>query len=155
MPALIEEVGGVAGIAELHSRCVRWLPRFRRFGIPVMQKQDGNAGVGGLVGVVDEGCAVGRIDAVHGAAAIRRRSKSRAACDARARISPRSPGKMRRNARTSAPYRAANHTVPTGFSAVPPVGPAIPVTANAASTANCRCTPPAIALTTCSETAPY
>ena len=48
-----------------------------------------------------------------------------------------------------------NHTVPTGFSGVPPPGPATPVIATAVSAPNrCRA-PAAIASATCSETAPY
>src|SRR5438876_1028038 len=51
--------------------------------------------------------------------------------------------------------RAASHTVPTGFSGVPPPGPAIPVTAMVQSAENSRCAPSAIARTVASETAPY
>ena len=47
-----------------------------------------------------------------------------------------------------------NHTVPTGFSGEPPVGPAIPVTAMLALASECRTAPNAIARATTSLTAP-
>src|SRR5207244_1193432 len=74
---------------------------------------------------------------------------------ARRRISSRSPGNTRFTARVVVCTRAASHTVPTGFSGVPPPGPAIPVTAIVQSTENRRWVPSAIARTVSSETAPW
>ncbi len=57
--------------------------------------------------------------------------------------------------RVSLPRKAqASHTVPTGFSGVPPPGPAIPLTATATSAPERSRAPSAIALTTGSLTAP-
>jgi len=50
---------------------------------------------------------------------------------------------------------AAMATVPTGFSGVPPPGPAMPVIATAVSTPVARNTPSSIARATGSLTAPY
>ena len=50
---------------------------------------------------------------------------------------------------------AAIHTVPTGFSTVPPPGPAIPDVATAQSAPVSTETPCTICITTCSLTAPY
>ena len=47
------------------------------------------------------------------------------------------------------------HTVPTGFSLLPPVGPAMPVVEMAKSANEMAHAPLAIALATCSDTAPY
>jgi hypothetical protein len=73
----------------------------------------------------------------------------------RSRISVRSPG--RRMPRVIvAPSRVITdqHTVPTGFSSVPPSGPAIPVIATAASAPKRSIAPAAIASATAPETAP-
>ena len=48
-----------------------------------------------------------------------------------------------------------NHTVPTGLSAVPPVGPAIPVTATATCAREWATAPRAMARATGSLTAPW
>ena len=51
-----------------------------------------------------------------------------AAWAARRRTISRSPGNTSLTARSSVPRQTANQTVPTGFSSVPPPGPATPVT---------------------------
>lgn len=51
--------------------------------------------------------------------------------------------------------RTVKHTVPTGFSGVPPLGPAIPVIAVAVSAPKPYSAPAAIAWATGSETAPW
>src|SRR5438093_1534558 len=103
-------------------------------------------------GAADDG---GRGEGGHQAGASSRRSRSSDACALRRRISSRSPGNTRRTARVSVWTRAASHTVPTGFSGVPPPGPAIPVTAMLASAEKSRWAPSAIARTVSSETAPW
>ncbi len=63
---------------------------------------------------------------------ILRRSMSSAACEVSSLNRSRDPGENLFIAHVSAPFDAsAIHTVPTGFSGVPPVGPATPVTASA------------------------
>ena len=65
------------------------------------------------------------------------------------------PRKIDRFALGAAAGRAtANHTVPTGFSSVPPPGPAMPVTETAMSTPSRCSAPSAIARATASLTAP-
>lgn len=59
----------------------------------------------------------------------RLRNISKAACEARHRINSRSPGKTKRLCSVCASSASAMKTKPTGFSSVPPSGPAIPVTA--------------------------
>src|SRR5213596_293928 len=122
---------------------------------PIVQHQHGGARLGRLVRVVDELGAVGRGEGGHQAWASSRRSRSSDACALRRRISSRSPGNTRLTARVSVWTRAASHTVPTGFSGVPPPGPAIPVTAMLASAEKSRWAPSAIARTVSSETAPW
>src|SRR5262249_40565998 len=57
-----------------------------------------------------------------------RRTISNAACDACQRTLSRSPGKRKRRSSVPAGVATAMCTVPTGFSAEPPPGPATPVT---------------------------
>src|SRR5262249_18550368 len=83
------------------------------------------------------------------------RPRSAAATDCR-RTLLRPPAK-RRTALRVAPFFLAHakHTIPTGFSGVPPAGPATPVTA-IASCARLRFkAPEAISLAVCSLTAPW
>ena len=71
-------------------------------------------------------------------------------------MSARSPG--RRSVRVIPPPSAVltlQQTVPTGFSSVPPSGPAIPVIATAVSASKRRSAPSAIASATGSDTAPW
>jgi hypothetical protein len=70
-------------------------------------------------------------------------------------MSALSPGSrtVRVVARPSA-SRTLQHTVPTGFSSVPPSGPAIPVIATAVSASKRFSAPSAIASATGSDTAP-
>src|SRR5438046_9060721 len=147
----IQQVGRVPRGAQLLSR----LAPAARVVEPAVQRQDGGARRGGLVGVVHQLGAVGRGERGRPGSAGGRRGRSSAACAARRRISSRSPGNTRRTARAAVWTRAANHTVPTGFSGVPPPGPAIPVTAMVQSAEKRRCAPSAIARTVSSETAPY
>src|SRR5271165_803416 len=67
----------------------------------------------------------------------------------------RSPGSMslRTSAVSSGPAKAT-YTRPTGFSSLPPPGPATPVTAIAHDARRCACTPTAIAVATSALTAP-
>ena len=59
----------------------------------------------------------------------RRRNPARASFTVASRTSARPPGNWWRTAWAGAPCTAqAIHTVPTGLSGVPPVGPAMPVT---------------------------
>ncbi len=63
---------------------------------------------------------------------ILRRSMSSAACEVSSLKRSREPGENFFCAHVPAFFEAsAIHTVPTGFSGVPPVGPATPVTASA------------------------
>ena len=79
---------------------------------------------------------------------------SSAACEAWNFTISRPP--TNRNVRTRVPAvaDAAMQTVPTGFSAVPPSGPAIPVTPTPMSTRERDLMPSAIAVATGSLTAP-
>src|SRR5256714_11942825 len=129
MPALFQKVGGEARLPELRPQPGPLLAQAFGSRMPIVKKEDSSAGTRRLVGVEHQRRPIGCVDAIHVVPAMRRRSKSSAACAERARISPRSPGKMRFTARVSDPRLAASHTVPTGLSAVPPLGPAIPVTA--------------------------
>src|SRR6185312_2645384 len=90
------------------------------------------------------------------AASSRRRSISRAIWAENMRIRSRSPGNRSRRCSTSpSPGPAtAMWTVPTGFSGVPPPGPATPVIPTPQSLPRWVRTPPAIARATGSETAP-
>src|SRR5690606_25772688 len=83
----------------------------------------------------------------------RQRSAS-AACAARSRTSSLSPRKRRRRASTASSMAIPIQTVPTGFSADPPPGPAIPVTETATSAPSARLAPTAISLAVSSLTAP-
>ena len=70
-------------------------------------------------------------------------------------MSVRSPGSRRvRVIPSPSPSFTLQQTVPTGFSSVPPSGPAIPVIATAVSASKRRRTPSAIASATGSDTAP-
>ncbi len=75
----------------------------------------------------------------------------------RSRIMGRSPANFRRRAFVSPDlaFETANHTVPTGFSAEPPPGPATPVTETAISAPRRRRAPSAIAQAHASLTAPF
>ncbi|MEZ5420670.1 MAG: hypothetical protein R2708_25465 [Vicinamibacterales bacterium] len=79
---------------------------------------------------------------------------SRAAEAEKARMAPRSPPNLTVRTRTPDGPLTARHTVPTGFSAVPPPGPATPVTATVTSTPARARRPSAIAAATASLTAP-
>src|SRR5262250_1384960 len=85
----------------------------------------------------------------------RRRSMSSAVCDDCHLMATRSPSKRHR--RTSTPSGVAQpmYTVPTGFSALPPSGPAMPVTARPHAEPEMRHTPSAMARATGSLTAPW
>src|SRR6476646_11956682 len=74
----------------------------------------------------------------------------------RSRVSDRLPGNN--NVRVVVPPSLSftlKQTVPTGFSALPPPGPAIPVIAIAVSAPNRLSAPAAIASATGSDTAPW
>ena len=66
------------------------------------------------------------------------RTPAKACATVAARTAARSPGRCS-NSVCTMPRRSAqaSHTVPTGFSAEPPVGPATPVTATAMSAREC------------------
>src|SRR5215469_374530 len=83
-----------------------------------------------------------------------RRIMSSACCDANPRTRARSPGNWRFT--TSVPFSAASawKTNPTGFSAVPPVGPATPVMPNPSVVPQRLRMPSASAFATASLTAP-
>ena len=83
-----------------------------------------------------------------------RRSISSTACAARCRTSARSPIRRVRRDSTVPSTSVAIHTVPTGFSSVPPPGPATPVIAIPTRAPVAARTPVAIARTTGSLTAP-
>ena len=77
----------------------------------------------------------------------------RAVADVRA-----AAGQQHGRARSESPVRRGStqkHTVPTGFSSVPPPGPAIPVIATAVSAPKRASAPSAIAAATSGETAPW
>src|SRR6266566_372519 len=100
MTALIDEVRSESSVLELPSHLRQRLSPERR--MPVVKKEHRHAWMRGFVDVVRERRAIGRVDAVHELVSpIKRRNKSSAACAARARISARSPGKMRLSARVS------------------------------------------------------
>src|ERR1044072_5331964 len=84
----------------------------------------------------------------------RRRRRSSAACEERQRIRLRSPGTLRRRCSVFTSSASAMKTVPTGFSSVPPPGPAIPVIDNPKSVPMRLRTPSAIASATGALTAP-
>src|SRR5678816_4524021 len=69
---------------------------------------------------------------------------SSAICDARSFTQPRSPQSWWRLLRTPSAVAIAKHTSPTGFSGVPPSGPAMPVVATATSTPRAFLAPAAI-----------
>src|SRR5204863_9974634 len=98
---------------------------------PAVEDEDRRARRRAVQRFVMQRQSVRRDQGWHQAPPSRRRSRSSAACALRYRTSSRSPGKMRFKARTFSPAAAASHTVPTGFSGVPPDGPAMPVTARA------------------------
>src|SRR6185503_2740710 len=79
---------------------------------------------------------------------------SSAACDAWNFTCSRSPKKRNVRTRRSLSVTAATTTVPTGFSGVPPLGPAIPVTATPTLARAFALMPSAIASPTGSLTAP-
>ena len=73
----------------------------------------------------------------------------------RSRTSGRAPGNCsERITVTPSASRTQNQTVPTGFSGVPPSGPATPVIATAVSAPNRSTAPSAIASATSCDTAP-
>ena len=85
-----------------------------------------------------------------------RRSRCMATVVERSRMSARSPGSrtVRLRPRPSSSC-TLQQTVPTGFSSLPPSGPAIPVMATAVSASKRRRAPSAIASATGSDTAPW
>src|SRR5690606_25423370 len=83
-----------------------------------------------------------------------RRSSSSAATAERSRPSSRSPGTESRRASERVGVSAAMKTVPTGFSGVPPPGPATPLIATPHSAPVMRRMPEAMARTAGSLTAP-
>src|SRR6266851_4591042 len=83
-----------------------------------------------------------------------RRRRWSAVTAARRRTEPRSPGKTKSALREPAGPSACKKTRPTGFSALPPPGPAMPVTATATSTPSRSRAPDAIAAAVSAETAP-
>ena len=80
---------------------------------------------------------------------------SRAACEAWNFTSSRSPKKRKVRDEVPSADASATATVPTGFSAVPPVGPAIPVMPTPRSAPARYRMPSAIARATGSLTAPW
>src|ERR1051326_3954718 len=58
------------------------------------------------------------------------RTISKACCEAHQRTRSRSPGNLRSTTSVDSPLDRAWNTRPTGFSSVPPLGPATPVTAS-------------------------
>ena len=84
----------------------------------------------------------------------RRLSRYSAVCAARSLISLRDPRNTTRFASVPLGDATPNQTVPTGFSGVPPDGPAIPVTEIERSTPSRTRVPSAIARATSSLTAP-
>src|SRR5262245_16836306 len=83
-----------------------------------------------------------------------RRTRWRAVTVARRRIDSRSPGKTKSTLRSARGPAAWRYTRPTGFSSLPPPGPAIPVTASAISARRRSRAPAAIASAVSAETAP-
>ena len=67
MAALIEEVGGEAGIVQLRAGLCPWLGCVIGLRMPVAQHKDCNPGAlrSRLVRIVHERRPVGRIDAIH------------------------------------------------------------------------------------------
>src|SRR5262249_31452989 len=89
------------------------------------------------------------------AARTRFQPRKRAVRAATRRIESRSTGGRRRSLLWTSPRRTlANQTSRTGFSALPPSGPAIPVMASASSLPLARAAPRAIASTVSRLTAP-
>src|SRR5438105_8734116 len=84
----------------------------------------------------------------------RRRTRWSAPTAARDRIATRSPGKLDSRPTPPSGPSAWRYTSPTGFSAVPPPGPAMPVTATATSAPSRSRAPRAIASATSADTAP-
>src|SRR4029077_1500996 len=84
----------------------------------------------------------------------RRLSRCRAVTVARRRIDSRSPGKTKSAPCDRAGVCAWRYTSPTGFSALPPPGPAIPVTETETSAPSRALAPAAIASAASAETAP-
>ena len=82
------------------------------------------------------------------------RTRCSAATAARPRIVSRSPGKSKRRSRSPIGPLACRKTSPTGFSSVPPPGPATPVTDTATSAPSRSRAPRAIAAAVSAETAP-
>src|SRR5439155_523046 len=140
------QVERVGGDARALQRFPHVTPAARVVG-PAMKEEGGRLGLRRLVRVIGELGAVRRGEGRHHAGARARRSRSSAAWAARRRTSSRSPGNRRLSARSLVSTATASHTVPTGLSAVPPVGPAIPVTATVQSAENRRWAPAAMART--------
>src|SRR5712692_474558 len=85
----------------------------------------------------------------------RRRSRWRAVTVARRLMEFRSPGKTKSALREPSGPSACRKTRPTGFSSLPPPGPAMPVTATATSAPSRSRAPAAIAAAVSAETAPW
>src|SRR6185503_17184058 len=83
-----------------------------------------------------------------------RRARCSAPTVARERTVSRSAGSENSPPRSASGVDTWKYTSPTGFSSVPPSGPATPVTATPTSTASRSLTPVAIASATSAETAP-
>src|SRR5262249_60304952 len=80
----------------------------------------------------------------HDRALSERRKRSRAACVDSHVTALRSPAKENRRASPCSPTTRPTKTVPTGLAAVPPSGPAMPVTASPQNAPAKRATPPAL-----------
>ena len=83
-----------------------------------------------------------------------RLDRRKACCTVASRTAARSPSNFRVSLLSRPSTWNPNHTVPTGLSGVPPVGPATPVTATLTCARECRTAPNAIARATTSLTAP-
>src|SRR5438105_2693968 len=99
--------------------------------------------------------ATGRIHTRSGrACVISRRTRWSAETVARRRIVSRSAGRLKPPSSSPSGLTACRYTSPTGFSAVPPPGPATPVTDAATSTPSRSRTPRAMARAVSADTAP-
>src|SRR2546421_251683 len=84
-----------------------------------------------------------------------RRRRWSAVMAARRRTEPRSPGKTKSALREPPGPSTCRKTRPTGFSSLPPSGPAMPVTATATSAPSRSRAPAAIAAAVSADTAPW
>src|SRR3954454_6187393 len=119
-------------------------------------RPDRTSGSGGLEAGTHPVCG-GRADPLPLAisARSRRSTRSSSAAEALRRLlSERAPSHTNRRTSVPSAVAAATYVSPTGFWAVPPSGPAIPVTDTARSAPVRRRPPTAIAIATWAETAP-